>query len=190
MYKYVRYINYVSRFVSFMQNHKWYFYFFIQNVKRNWKFCHQYSRNRTNRTIYNFDRLLKYIKTQIFHNTQKLWMNLMIYIFFWKCVFLKIFYVFFKSVICSSWNRLVWARGLIKDKDRNNKLLKIILFYTTISRESEIASIWIKNQFKEENFDASNDRSLVDRKRLSLKITAIWNFSNFNIVLIGFKINY
>lgn len=55
-------------------------------------------------------------------------MNLMIYIFFWKCVFLKIFYVFFKSVICSSWNRLVWARGLIKDKDRNNKLLKIILF--------------------------------------------------------------
>lgn len=103
-------------------------FFYIQNVKRNWKFCHQYSRNRTNRTIYNFDRLLKYIKTQIFHNTQKLWMNLMIYIFFWKCVFLKIFYVFFKSVICSSWNRLVWARGLIKDKDRNNKLLKIILF--------------------------------------------------------------
>lgn len=34
MYKYVRYINYVSIFVSFMQNHKWYFYFFIYKT---WK---------------------------------------------------------------------------------------------------------------------------------------------------------
>ena len=40
----------------------------------------------------------------------------------------KNFLCFFKSVICSSWDRLVRARGFIKDKDRNNKLLKIILF--------------------------------------------------------------